>query len=1054
MESPSHEFKEPQQQEKPCLEKLTREMLFLAEQAAEGMLKVLPGKEWSLHYPAEPEIRAEKLQGLLDGKYTVHEAARDIKPDALFYDAEDIQRKGLESVSGRVRDLSAFIAHYDYPRFAKFVESMRGRDIPLAELENLYAEVTQTRIQKKVMDAYGYTGKKQIEGALRNEASNVIQGIKNLPRSQKVLKALKITWLSEEIGLVAPEERDRVVSELSGDERKAFENLQSSYREYIQRGDENAYEELTKAIQEDFPKIQKPAESGLPSESMQKLDKELEKFKEQAAPPGSPEDPAIPPEDQDEYHTPPPSPDESKEKMQERPIFEIDPALGGYYASGRKSYFDVETKTWSKKKQLSPYNISITGEDRRTIAGTLDSGVKSLPLPVGYALDTSSLKAKGVNIEIKRDQNGCFYLEVGGTGSFAVDFLKEKNPFAGKVVPEDTSSLYRGSLSQKTETTISKLIGSPLQKAEQARQHILANHFYPGGGDLQKAQALQYKLRFGSAGGSYLQNIDLSEYLECYSANTKFIAMMRKAGIPARLVIGYKVEGAKNGKSAITQNTGHAWAEIWDGTAWKRFDATPNPKPEDRKESDKDRKDSQKESAEEAQDGGVDKPQEKGNENGQRQGDQKQGQKPGDQQGQKSSESGNPLDKMPDASDGDMQKSESQLRQAKEQMNEMMEQKRQLDEKVQNAEKFKELSDLRKEVAESELFEDFKKELEKKLEAKEDQMKDKIKDELDKMVEDGFMDEKKRDEILKELERKKLEEMDRVQKEVEQENRLYNDYEDMRKEVMPLADKWFGYFAERLPRQKEIVFDEDSLTRQGAFDRRAVMKARNLLFGTVKNPREIRPSIKPRFMASILVDVSGSMAGEKLQSARKLLIFYSELFSRISQAFGYIRFSIDIFSDSVTEMKNFQQDYDSPQRYDFEDGTQSTVKARIMQKLAAQGGTNMLDGIKKAAHELNKQVEEYPDYASAFYFVGDGGDTCGNAANITRFLDINESEHGFGEHMYSAILIGNESQRQELAQIFGDGHTNVVLDFDELIEKSMDKFDEDLEAYLMAKGYK
>jgi len=111
----------------------------------------------------------------------------------------------------------------------------------------------------------------------------------------------------------------------------------------------------------------------------------------------------------------------------------------------------------------------------------------------------------------------------------------------------------------------------------------------------------------------------------------------------------------------------------------------------------------------------------------------------------------------------------------------------------------------------------------------------------------------------------------------------------------------------------------------------------------------------------------------------------------------------------------------------------------------------MLDGIKKAAAELNKQVEEYPDFASAFYFVGDGGDTNGNAANITRFLQINESERGFGEHMYSAILLGGESQRQELAVIFGDEHTNVAPDFDELIEKSMDKFDEDLEEYLKTK---
>ncbi len=1052
MEKPDR-FRQSPPQEKAKPSKLTREMLFLAEQAAEGKLKVLPGKEWSLHHPADEATRSEKLQGLLDGKYTAEEVAHDIAPDALFYDAEDIQKEGLEKVSGRIRDLSAFITHYDYPRFARFVESMRGREIPLEDIDNLYGEVTQARVQKKVMDAYGHTGRKQIEEALRTEANNTIEGIGNLPRSKKVLKALKINWLSEDLGLVGMEERDRVVSELSGDERNLFENLQTSYRDYIQKGDEGGYQKLVETIREGLPAIQKEKKGDKSSESMQELEKELEEYKEQAVPPGSPEDPAIPPEDKDEYHTPPPSPGESKEKMQERPIFEIDPALGGYYASGKKSYFDIDTKTWSKKKQLSPYSISITGKDRCTISGTLDDGVKSLPLPNGYVLDASSLKSKGANVEVRRDQNGCFYLEVSGTGSFSVDFLSEQTPFAGQTIPEDISSLYRRSLSQKTESTISKLIGTPLQKAEQARQYILANHFYPGGGDLVMAQALQYKLRSESTGDNYLQNIDSSEYLECYSANTKFIAMMRKAGIPARLVIGHKVEGAKDGKSAITQSTGHAWSEVWDGKVWRRFDATPNPKPEDQKESDKDDgKKSEKESAKEAKDGGIDKPQDKGEKDGPEGGDQKQGQKPGQQQGkQQSTESGNPLEQMSDASDSDMQQSESQLEQAKKQMEKMQEQKQQLDQKVDQAEKFKDLSELQKEVEESELFDELKKELQDKLEAKEDQMKDKIKDELDKMVEDGFMDEKKRDEILQDLEKKKLEELDHVQKQVEQENRLYNEYEDVREEVAPLVDKWFKYFAERLPRQDEIGFDEDSLTRQGAFNRRAVMKSRNLLFGTVKNPREIRDSIKHRFMASILVDVSGSMAGEKLMSARKLLVFYSELFSRISQEFGYIRFSIDTFSDSVTEIKGFKQDYDSPQRYDFEDGTQSTVKVRLMQKLTTQGGTNMLDGIKKAANELNKQVEEYPDYASAFYFVGDGGDTNGNAANITRFLQINESEHGFGEHMYSAILLGNESQRRELAEIFGDEHTNVAPDFDELIEKSMDKFDEDLEEYLKTK---
>jgi len=1029
--------------------KLTREVLFLAEQAAEGRLKVLPGEEWALHYPVAEQERAEKLQGLLDGRYQAGDVAHTITPDALLYAARDIETEGLEKVSARIRDLSAFIAHYDYPRFARFVERMRGREIPLADLDALYRGITHTRVQKKLMDAYGHTGRTQMEDALRTEAGALVGSIEKLPRSQKVLTALKAHWLSEDAGLMATEERDRIVAALSGDERALVGNLQAAYREYVQRGDEGGYEQLVRAIQDGMPKLQKTPESGKPSESMEQLEQELEPFMEQAVPPGAPEDPAIPPEDHDEYHTPPPAPGESKEQMRVRPIFEITPPLGGYYASGRKSYFDITTKTWSKKKRLTPYGASLTGNDRSTISGPFTAGLKSIPIPNGYGLDVASLKYSGTRPEVFRDQNGCFYLEANGPGSFSIDFLPEGTPFVGPPIPDDTAALYRGSLSAKTEAAIARLIGSPVQRAEQARQHILANHFYPGGGDLQVAQALQYKLRMESMGDDYLQKIDASEYLECYSANTKFIAMMRKAGVPARLVVGHKVEGAKDGKSAITESTGHAWSEIWDGKAWRRVDATPNPKPEDKKKDEKHAEEGKGEAAPDAQDGGVERPQDKGE--GKEAGEQGKPEGKSEKGQAQPAASENPLEQMGDASDSDVQQSESQVQQAREQMEKMTQQKQQLEQKAEVAEKFKDLADLQKEIERSELLDDQKRELQDKVEAKEELMKDTIKEELDKMVDDGFLDKKRRDEIIEKLEQKKLEELDRVQQEIERENALYNAYEDIREEVAPLVEKWFKYFAERLPRQEEVAVDEDSLTRQGVFSRRAIMRARNLLFGLVRNPREIKPSVKPRFMASILVDVSGSMGGEKLMNARKLLVFYSELFSRISQVFGYIRFSVNIFSDSVTEIKGFDHEYDSPRRYDFADGTQSTVKARLMQRLTTAGGTNMLDGIRKAAGDLTKEVEEFPDYASALYFVGDGGDTCGNAANIRNFLRINDAERGFGEHMYAATLLGDESQRQVLAEIFGDEHTSVAPDFDELIEKSMDKFDGDLDEYLKTK---
>lgn len=1037
---------------------LTREMIFLAQQAAEGGLRALPGQGWGLHYPVDPETRGQRLQELLNGERAAEEIAHELTPDALTYDVEDIASQGLEQVSARIRDLSASVAHFDYPRYARFIESMRGREIPLGELDHLYASMTGVRTQKRMLDAYGRTGRQQLERALDGDARRMLQSPETRSRSQRVLDALKIDWLCEEQHLVTPEDRDRCIASLSGDERSLYNRLAQHFRGFIETGTEEEYAQLLQGVQEDWPRLQSEPDQAQASEEMERLEQELEPLKDRVGPPGTPEDPAIPPEDSDEYHTPPVHPGESKEQVRARPIFEIEPPLKGYYASGRKSYFDPETRTWSKRKQLAPYAETPAGKERCKISGNLDTGLKSLPLPNGYAIDAGSLAWTGERPQLWRDQNGCFYLEAKGAGTFTAEFVREDQPFVGPPVPEDTAPLHRGTVSAKTDAAIGRLIGTPLQKAEQARQYLLANHFYPGGGDLESAQALQYKIRAESTAETYLPNLDQSEYLECYSANTLYIAMLRKAGVPARLVIGHHVESAQDGRTAITENTGHAWTEIWDGTAWRRFDATPPPKPEDKK-PETEQASAKQESAPEADDGGVDRPRPPGQarpESGQPSGQPSPSEpEMSADQSEKSAPEGQPSGKpggqMTDASDADLSEAESQLQQAQEQMERVNEQRKQLQEQAQQIQKFQDVEDLKQQVEQSDLFDDLKEELRKLLEAKERQMKGEITDELDTMADDGFLDEERRDQLHQELADKTAQELDRIREALDRENRLYHEYDDLRQEVRPLVEEWFRFFAERLPRHEEVERDEDSLNRQGAFNRRSVMRPRNLLFGTVKNPRQIRPSVRPRFLTSLLVDVSGSMAGEKLRNARKLLVFYAELFSRISEAFGYIRTSIDIFSDGVTTIKDFDQDYDSPRRYDFGDGPPSTVKLRLMERLKTQGGTNMLTAVQKAAGRLNEERHDYPEYASAMYFFGDGGDTHGNAASIRNFLKLNDAEHGFGEHLYTATLLGDESQRKDLASIFGDDHTNVAPDFDELVRQSMEKFSEDIEAYLRDK---
>lgn len=1025
-----------------------REMIFLAEQATVGGIKVVPGNSWAYHYKKNPAEREEILEGVLSGKYDAKDVEDSLKPDALIYNINDLETKGLEVVSARIMDETASLAYTDYKQYSEFLKGLNGLSIDPKRANEIYDQLTKGRTQKSLRDALSSSGKRLLDSSLAEESKNTIQNLDNTDRIKKVIDVLKLDWLHEEMGVVDSITRDQAVSGLSGDERKTFDEMKKQYRDFVQRGDVAAYDDLIIQFKNNLPKLQKQVEQG-GSESMQELEKELEQ-QEEVGNPGTERDPAIPPEDNDEYHTPAGNKD-NQGKQESGPaeyFFKIEPPLGGYYVSGKKSYFDINRKVWSKQKQLIPYSNALFEKGKTyTMEGATKGGIISVPLPTGYAIDLNSISHKGEKPSISRDQNGCFYVETNGSSSFSFDFKKEENVFTSQPISEDTKMLYNGSLSQRTEQFLSRVTGGSIQKTEQIRQHILANHFYPGGGDLAMAQKVQAKLRNETTGDNYLQTIDTSEYLECYSANTKFIAMLRKVGVPSRLVLGHHVEGSQKGISYIDSNNGHAWAEIWDGKIWRRFDATPPPKPEDKKEDDKDNKQKQ-DGAPEAEDGGIDSPQEKQEQQKQDKEGEGEGKK-SEKQEQNSSESSS--EKPGEASDKDLQEGQEKLEQAKEVLEQAEKNKKEAMDQVEKAETFEELNRMKEELENKELLEEMKDVIEDAIEAKENLMKEELKEELEKMAEDGFLDDEKKEKLLEKLMEESGQILDKLQKEIEEGNQLYNDYESIKLEIEPMVDEWFKYFVERLPRQKEVSVDEDALSRQGAFDRRSVNRPRNILFGTVKNPRIIDSSIKPLFIASIMVDVSGSMGGIKLENARKLLIFYCELFTKIKEEFGYIQFAINTFSDSMQEIKTYEQDYDSTQAYVYPDNTKSTVKLRLMKNIKTQGGTNMLDPIKRASRSLSDLTYDNSDHASSFYFIGDGEDTNGNSERIKQFLLEKNNQDGFGEHMLSAILLGSERERTELSKIFGDEHTTVAGDFDELIKQSMERFEDDIEEYLRGK---
>lgn len=62
----------------------------------------------------------------------------------------------------------------------------------------------------------------------------------------------------------------------------------------------------------------------------------------------------------------------------------------------------------------------------------------------------------------------------------------------------------------------------------------------------------------------------------CVHYATSAAVLLRAAGIPARYVTGYLVNGEANTPVTVTAREAHAWVEYWDpNLGWQRLDATP-----------------------------------------------------------------------------------------------------------------------------------------------------------------------------------------------------------------------------------------------------------------------------------------------------------------------------------------------------------------------------------------------------------------------------------------------------------------------------------------------
>lgn len=267
---------------------------------------------------------------------------------------------------------------------------------------------------------------------------------------------------------------------------------------------------------------------------------------------------------------------------------EISPPMKGYFTVDNKSHFNPNTKKWNNISNISKFdsaNVKFSWKKHTLSAKISWWSLKSIPLPRGYVLDLNSLAYTWDKPEFFRDDNWAFFLWVNWSVDFSIDFYEEEDAIETNPIKEDLEKLYNWNLTTNAQEAISKALSETdfNKKVRIILDYITSNHFYPPGKDssetMNNAKKLQASIAKRSKDWSeYIKNLDASKHLECYSANTLFIAMLREIWVNARLATWHHLQWEinKNWNAEINSWNWHAWSLVWDWKNWIWFDATPS----------------------------------------------------------------------------------------------------------------------------------------------------------------------------------------------------------------------------------------------------------------------------------------------------------------------------------------------------------------------------------------------------------------------------------------------------------------------------------------------
>ena len=637
------------------------------------------------------------------------------------------------------------------------------------------------------------------------------------------------------------------------------------------------------------------------------------------------------------------------------------PFYKGKYANGKLSYFSPSTNLWSKNRQLKPLNHSLENwANKYTYAWIIVAWVNAIPLPSWALPDTESLVVKWKSFPVfSIDQNWCVYLSSSEKMWISFDFWLRQIENTKNPIAEDSDEMIFSSLSKETRLLLEKLKLEwiSIKSIKELEHYIKTQKKY--------STKVQWTLRNKSNHKNYVKNLDASNILECYSANTLFVALCRYLWFSARLVTGFAVDrSSKKWEWLLSSNNGHAWSEVWDETQWKwiEFDATPIKK-EDWEDSNQNRWDDNNENNESQEQWGENSEWENENswekwdsskEESWKKSKEKSDNSDSDWESESSSDESESDSSDSQPSNNRNNDSNSQFQQQKTQKQQSQKSNKSpselLDEmldlaKKEDLEKYKdELEETQKKLDEakskeeirdildkSDLWE-FSKEIadekwNKKILEEEKKELENIDDEneLDKALNNSLLDDeykRKLEEYVNELRRKIQEQKKRMQKEMERlwfsgdELRYYKEYKELEKEVEPEVKRQIKELQKILPANYQYKDDETQRYRSWyELDSPKLVEYyitwnQNIFI----RQEEVRESNEINMFETILIDTSWSMghfwnSHSILRESIKAAITRAKVLEHFK-----VDFSIILFWDTIREVMSFWEKFSSKWR--------------------------------------------------------------------------------------------------------------------------------------------